>query len=70
MERTEAKALWVQLVNELNYHNEKYYTEDAPEIDDYEYDMMYRRLQQLEAEYPELVYAGFADTEGRRVRHE
>ena len=55
MELTEAKGLWEQLVEELNYHNQKYYTEDAPEIDDYEYDMMYRRLQQLEAEFPELV---------------
>ena len=29
--------------------------EDAPEIDDYEYDMLYRRLQAMESEHPELV---------------
>ena len=29
--------------------------EDAPEIDDYEYDMLYRALEGLEAAHPELV---------------
>ncbi len=39
----------------LRYHNEKYYNEDAPEISDYEYDMMQRELRALEAEHPELA---------------
>lgn len=37
----------------LNYHSRKYYIEDAPEIGDYEYDMLYRELVDLEREYPE-----------------
>lgn len=35
------------------YHSKKYYVEDAPEISDYEYDMLYRRLEELEAAHPE-----------------
>lgn len=36
----------------IRYHSDRYYNDDAPEIEDYEYDMLMRRLQQLEAEYP------------------
>jgi len=39
----------------LLYHSHKYHVEDAPEIDDYAYDMLYRELENLEAAYPELV---------------
>ncbi|MDR3314313.1 MAG: NAD-dependent DNA ligase LigA [Oscillospiraceae bacterium] len=39
----------------LRYHSHKYYVEDAPEIDDYQYDMLLRELETLEAERPELV---------------
>ena len=39
----------------LHYHGHKYYVEDAPEIDDYEYDKLYRELEALEAAHPELV---------------
>ena len=45
------------LREKLRYHNEKYYNEDAPEISDYEYDMMQRELRTLEAEHPEYVDA-------------
>ena len=48
----------------LRYHNEKYYNEDAPEISDYEYDMMQRELRALEAAHPE--YAD-ADSPTQRV---
>lgn len=37
----------------LRYHSDRYYNDDAPEIEDYEYDMMMRQLKQLEEEYPE-----------------
>ena len=43
-----------QLREQLNYHNKKYYDEDAPEISDYEYDRMLRSLETLEQEYPEI----------------
>ena len=35
----------------------KYYNEDAPEITDYEYDMLQRQLRALEAEHPEMADA-------------
>ena len=42
-----------RLRRELNSHNHKYYVENAPEISDYEFDTMMRRLQELEEQYPE-----------------
>lgn len=44
-----------ELRDTLNYHAKKYYTEDAPEISDFEYDALMRRLKQIEAEHPELI---------------
>ena len=44
-----------ELQETLRYHAKKYYVYDAPEISDYEYDMMYAKLLSLEAEYPETV---------------
>ncbi len=55
MDLKEAELVHKQLCEKINYHNKKYYTEDAPEIDDYEYDMLYRKLQQIEADFPELI---------------
>jgi DNA ligase (NAD+) len=57
MDVQEAKENIKLLREQISYHNKKYYVEDSPEIDDYEYDMLYRRLQNLEAEFPELVTA-------------
>ena len=37
----------------LRYHSDRYYNDDAPEIEDYEYDMMMRELKKLEDEHPE-----------------
>jgi DNA ligase (NAD+) len=42
------------LRHELRRHNRLYYHEARPEIGDAEYDQMFRRLQALEEEYPEL----------------
>ena len=44
-----------ELRNRINYHNTKYYVEDSPEISDYEYDALYRELEDLESAHPELV---------------
>ncbi len=55
MTLSEAQLLHQDLKQKIEYHNRKYYVEDAPEIDDYEYDMLYLRLQNLEAEFPELI---------------
>ena len=37
----------------IQYHSDRYYNDDAPEIEDYEYDMLMRDLKKLEEEYPE-----------------
>jgi DNA ligase (NAD+) len=37
------------------YHSDRYHVQDDPEIADDEYDDLFRRLQELEAEHPELV---------------
>lgn len=39
----------------ISYHNKKYYTEDDPEISDFEYDQLYRRLEELEVQFPEMA---------------
>lgn len=39
----------------LNYHSHKYYVEDDPEIEDYEYDMLQRELAEIEKKHPELI---------------
>lgn len=41
----------------INYHDYRYYVLDEPEIADVEYDRLFRELQQLEEQYPELVTA-------------
>lgn len=55
MDKDTAKQQIQELTAQINDHNQKYYVEDAPEIDDYEYDMLYRQLQQLENAYPDLI---------------
>lgn len=55
MDYQQAAQEVLELREKINYHNKKYYVEDAPEIDDFEYDMLYRRLQELETQFPQLV---------------
>lgn len=51
----EAKRKVAELTKELNYHNDRYYNHDDPVISDYEYDAMLRDLENLEAEFPQLL---------------
>ena len=55
MELNEAIKLSAELRERIEYHSNKYYTEDAPEISDFEYDMLYRKLEDIEKEFPELA---------------
>ena len=50
-----AKERAEELSRLLKYHNKKYYIDDAPEIEDFEYDRMIRELENLEKEYPQLL---------------
>lgn len=43
-----------ELSESLKYHNKKYYIDDAPEIEDYQYDAMMRELETLENEFPQF----------------
>lgn len=44
-----------ELRDKLNYYSRKYYVDDDPEIEDYEYDMLQRELKAIEDKYPDLV---------------
>ena len=43
------------LREQIKYHNDRYYNQDNPEIDDFEYDALIRKLKALEKEFPELA---------------
>ena len=49
------RAEIAQLRQDLSQHNYQYYVLDDPLITDQAYDHLFRRLQQLEQEFPELV---------------
>lgn len=55
MTLSEARTLAEKYRKEIEYHNKKYYEEDAPEIDDYEYDMLVKNLEDLEKKFPDLL---------------
>jgi DNA ligase (NAD+) len=54
MDREEAYRKINNLRQELEEHNYKYYVLHQPEISDYDFDMMLRELEKLEAEFPEF----------------
>ncbi len=39
----------------LNYYSNLYYNLDKPEISDYEYDKLKRKILEIEEKYPEFV---------------
>jgi len=51
----EIKKRVEKLREEIRYHNHKYYIENNPEISDYEYDQLIRKLQKLEEKFPSLI---------------
>ena len=51
----EARGRAEELRALLEYHSKKYYDEDDPEIEDYEYDALLRELENIEKAYPELI---------------
>ena len=55
MDKTTAENRIAELRDLVRYHSRLYYELDAPELDDYEYDLLYHELLDLEGEYPELV---------------
>ena len=55
MNKNVAKKQINKLRDEINHHNYKYYVENNPVISDYEYDMLLKKLEALEAEFPGLI---------------
>lgn len=55
MDRKQAEARITELRELLEYHSNRYYNMDSPEISDYEYDTMMRELKSLEKDFPDSV---------------
>jgi len=53
MDKQAELKLIANLRKEIEYHNKRYYQQDAPEISDAEYDRLMLELQKLEDRYPE-----------------
>ena len=80
MSNKKIKERYDELKKQIAYHANKYYNEDAPEISDFEYDMLMLELRNIELQYPELVTtdsptqvivaSGTADKHFSEVRHE
>ncbi len=51
----EAKKEIEKLRKEIRYHEYKYYVENSPVISDYEFDLLLKKLEQLEKKHPELI---------------
>jgi DNA ligase (NAD+) len=77
MENPGPKARIDQLVDELNLHNYNYYVLDNPTITDYEFDLLLKELEKLEAEHPDLIsensptqrVGGFITKKFQNVKH-
>ena len=52
---TAARKEIEKLRSDIERHNRLYYVEAAPEISDREYDALLKRLEEIEAQFPELV---------------
>lgn len=50
-----AKQEIERLRKEINLHNYRYYVLNDPIISDYEYDMLVKKLEELEHQFPELI---------------
>ncbi len=55
MDFTTAKQRHKELVKVIKYHNDLYYNQDSPELEDFEYDALTRELKTIEKEFPELI---------------
>ncbi|MBQ4067099.1 MAG: NAD-dependent DNA ligase LigA [Clostridia bacterium] len=77
MNRADAEKRIAELRKAIAYHSKLYYDNDEPEISDYDYDMLYKELNELEAQYPDLDtklspthrVGGTASDKFKKVRH-
>ena len=50
-----------KLVQEIRKHDRLYYVESKPIISDYDYDMLFKKLEKMESDHPEWVTAASSD---------
>ena len=55
MTEEEIRKAYKELADKIRYHMDRYYNDDAPEIEDAEYDALMRELKAMEREHPYLV---------------
>ena len=55
MDKAQAKKKIEKLRKEIHHHDHLYYVLDKPEISDAEYDKLFRELQELEKQFPDLI---------------
>lgn len=55
MGKKRAQSRIAELIETIQYHDRLYYNKDTPEIADYDYDLMFNELKDLEAKNPELL---------------
>ncbi len=51
----EAQSATEALIKIINFHDWKYYVQSEPVISDFEYDMLFKLLKKIEAQFPELM---------------
>ena len=56
MELEQAKKRVEELRTVIEKNNRLYYDQDAPELEDFEYDALMRELRALENQFPCLLY--------------
>lgn len=64
MKKKDAKLRMEELTKLLEYHNDKYFNQDSPQISDYEFDQLSLEMRALEAEFPDLAQS---DSPTKRV---
>lgn len=55
MDLAQAARRVTALREQIDYHSRRYYDDDAPEIEDDEFDALTRELRQIEERYPQLI---------------
>ena len=49
------KDEYIKLCETIDYHMNRYYNDDAPEISDFEYDQLMLKVKEAEKEHPECL---------------
>ncbi len=57
MDRENPKQHLEKLINQINFHNYRYYVLDSPVISDHEYDQLMAELKKIEADHPDWTTA-------------